>query len=77
MHTYNPPAALARGGSKVNIQIFSNRLAKPSKPIFYYSQKCVGLVCPPQFYLQQINMKTLSRPGVDKVKPEVWFEYSL
>ena len=32
---YNPPAPQARGGLKENIQIFSYRLAKPSKPIFF------------------------------------------
>ena len=32
---YNPPAPQARGGLKENIQFFSYRLAKPSKPIFF------------------------------------------
>ena len=31
---YNPPAPQALGGLKVDIQIFSYRLAKPSKPVF-------------------------------------------
>ena len=31
----NPPAPQARGGLKENIQFFSYRLAKPSKPIFF------------------------------------------
>ena len=31
----NPPAPQARGGLKVDIQIFSYRLAKPSKPVFF------------------------------------------
>ena len=33
--SYNPPAPQARGGLKENIQFFSYRLAKPSKPIFF------------------------------------------
>ena len=31
---YNPPAPHARWGLKENIQLFSYRLTKPSKPIF-------------------------------------------
>ena len=35
LNDYNPPAPLGAGGLKVNIQIFSYRLAKPSKPVFF------------------------------------------
>ena len=35
LSVYNPPAPQARGGLKENIQFFSYRLPKPSKPIFF------------------------------------------